>query len=83
VRAGKLECLQDDIKRYSQHGESLREISRLLKLSRNAVRRILRAGERAPATSPPCDAATLAGLEEALERARGNGVRVQKLPATR
>jgi hypothetical protein len=54
----------------------------LLKLSRNAVRRILREkdGERTP--SSPCDAATLARLEEAFKRARGNGVRVQELLAS-
>ena len=54
----------------------------MLKLSRNAVRRILREkdGERAP--SPPCDAAVLARLEEAFRRARGNGVRVQELLAS-
>jgi transposase len=63
-------------------GQSLREISRLLRLSRNAVRRILREkdGERTP--SPPCDAATLARLEEAFRRARGNGVRVKELLAS-
>jgi hypothetical protein len=46
------------------------------------VRRILREkdGERTP--SPPCDAATLAKLEEAFKRARGNGVRVQELLAS-
>src|SRR5262245_61435801 len=62
--------------------QSLREISRLLRLSRNAVRRILREkeGERVP--SPPCDAATLARLEAAFKRARGNGVRVQELLAS-
>src|SRR5262245_12459056 len=63
-------------------GQSLREISRLLKLSRNAVRRILREKESEQTASPPCDAATLARLEEAFKRARGNGVRVQELLAS-
>ena len=74
--------VRNGVKLLRAQGQSLREISRLLKLSRNAVRRILREkdGERAP--SPPCDAATLASLEEAFRRARGNGVRVQELLAT-
>jgi hypothetical protein len=57
-------------------GQSLREIGRLLKLSRNAIRRILREkdGERAPAV--------LARLEEAFKRACGNGVRAQELLAS-
>jgi hypothetical protein len=47
------------------------------------VRRILREKDREPAAaSPPCDAATLARLEEAFKRARGNGVRVQELLAS-
>jgi hypothetical protein len=54
----------------------------LLKLSRNAVRRILREKEREQISSPPCDTATLAKLEEAFRRARGNGVRVQELLAS-
>ena len=53
-----------------------------MKLSRNAVRRILREKDGARAASPPCDAATLARLEEAFRRARGNGVRVQELLAS-
>lgn len=54
----------------------------MLRLSRNAVRRILREkdGERAP--SPPCDAAVLARLEDTFRRTRGNGVRVQELLAS-
>jgi transposase len=60
-------------------GYSLREISRLLKLSRNTVRRILRGQERAAAASSPCDAQTLSRLEDAFRRA--NVVRVQQLLA--
>src|SRR5215469_14152265 len=64
-------------------GQSLREISRLLKLSRNAVRRILREKDGEPAqASPPRDGAVLARLEEAFQRARGNGVRVKELLAS-
>lgn len=59
----------------------MREISRLLKLSRNTVRRILRMPERRAAEAPPCEAQTLASLQAAFERARGNVVRVQELLA--
>jgi transposase len=53
-----------------------------LKLSRNTVRRILREKKGDRTLSSPCDAATLARLEEAFRRARGNGVRVQELLAS-
>jgi hypothetical protein len=51
-----------------------------LKLSRNAVRRILRAREQG-ATPPACEPQVLARLEDAFARARGNVVRVQQLLA--
>jgi len=53
-----------------------------LKLSRNTVRRILREHEREAAVSSPCDAQTLAALEDTFRRARGNVVRVQQLLAS-
>jgi hypothetical protein len=59
----------------------LREISRLLKLSRNTVRRILRAPAPRVSPPPPCDEATLALLRSCFERARGNVVRAQALLA--
>jgi transposase len=74
--------IRNGVKLLKRQGESLREISRLLKLSRNAVRRILREKEREQPPSPPCDAATLARLEEAFRRVRGNGVRVQEVLAS-
>src|SRR6516165_9905354 len=74
--------IRNGVRLLRAQGQSLREISRLLKLSRNAVRRILREKEREQTPSPPCDAATLAKLEEAFRRARGNGVRVQELLAS-
>ena len=74
--------MRNSVRLLRAQGQSLREISRLLKLSRNAVRRILREKDGARAPSPPCDAATLARLEEAFRRARGNGVRVQELLAS-
>jgi transposase len=74
--------IRNGVRLLKRQGQSLREISRLLKLSRNAVRRILREKEGGQTPSPPCDAATLARLEEAFKRARGNGVRVQELLAS-
>ena len=63
--------LRNGVRLLKAQGQSLREISRLLKVSRNAVRRILREKDRQPrAASPPCDAATLARLEDAFKRAR-------------
>jgi transposase len=62
-------------------GKSRREIGRLLALSRNTVRRILRAGEDPARPEPPGDEATLAKLKSAFERARGNAVRIRELLA--
>ena len=59
----------------------MREISRLLALSRNTVRRILRAPETAAAAATPGDEEALAKLKAAFARARGNVVRVQELLA--
>jgi len=73
--------IRNGVKLLRAQGQSLREISRLLKVSRNAVRRILREKDGERTLSPPCDAAVLARLEEAFKRARGNGVRVQELLA--
>src|SRR5215467_2695763 len=74
--------IRNGVKLLRTQGQSLREISRLLKLSRTAVRRILREKDGERGSSPPCDAATLARIEEAFRRARGNGVRVQELLAS-
>lgn len=62
-------------------GHSLREISRLLALSRNTVRHILRQPGGNVAETPPCDEATLGRLKAAFTRARGNVVRVRELLA--
>jgi transposase len=62
-------------------GHSLREISRILAMSRNTVRRILRAPAGNVAQTPPCDEATLGRLKAAFARARGNVVRVRELLA--
>jgi transposase len=71
--------IRNSVRVLKAQGQSLREISRLLKLSRNAVRRILRDGEAA--ASPPCEPQTLARLEDAFARAGGNVARVQQLLA--
>jgi transposase len=73
--------IRDSVRVLKTQGHSLREISRLLKLSRNRVRRILRAHDGESPASPPCDAQTLSRLEDAFGRARGNVVRVQQLLA--
>jgi transposase len=73
--------IRSAIRTLQAQGRTLREISRLLKLSRNTVRRVLRTPERDAAEAPPCEAQTLASLQAAFERARGNVVRVQELLA--
>jgi transposase len=69
------------VRTLQAQGRSLREISRLLKLSRNTVRRILRRPEPLTAAAVPCDTATRERLETAFERARGNAARIQQLLA--
>ena len=69
--------IRNSVRVLKAQGQTLREISRLLKLSRNTVRRILRDGEAAEA--PPCEPQTLARIEDAFARARGNVARVQQL----
>src|SRR5258707_14738876 len=71
--------IRNSVRVLKAQGQTLREISRLLKLSRNAVRRILR--EREVAGVPPCPAPTLAKLDDAFARAGGNVTRVQQLVA--
>jgi transposase len=75
--------IRSSVRVLKAQGHSLREISRLLKLSRNTVRRILHAHDRESETaaSPPCDAQTLSRIEDAFIRARGNVVRVRQLLA--
>jgi len=67
------------VRAMKDQGRSLHEISRALKLSRNTVRRILRAQPRGEAEYAPCDAHTLAQVQSCFERARGNVVRVREL----
>ena len=70
--------IRDAVRTLRTQGQSLREISRGLKLSRNTVRRILRTASPA-AQERQCLGVTLAYLKSAFERAQGNVVRVQQL----
>jgi transposase len=69
--------IRNSVRVLKAQGQTLREISRLLKLSRNTVRRILRDG--GIAAPPPCEPQTLARLEDAFARAKGNVARVRQL----
>ena len=72
--------IRQSVRTLQAQGHSVREISRLLKLSRNTVRRVLRAAAQ-PVPTPPCAPQTLARLQAAFEKARGNVARVQQLLA--
>jgi len=67
------------VRTLAAQGQSLREISRLLQLSRNTVRRILRGREPPAEATRPAAAPHREQLEPLFERARGNVVRVQQL----
>ena len=69
------------VRTLQAQGRTLREISRLLKLSRNTVRRILRHADAAAQEAAPFDAATRDRLEAAFERVGGNAVRIQEILA--
>ena len=71
----------NSVRTLQAQGRSVREISRLLKLSRNTVRRILRAPEPAAHVTPACPEHLLAALQSSFERARGNVARAQQLLA--
>src|SRR6266850_7694683 len=68
------------VRTLAAQGRPLREISRLLKLSRNTVRRILR-GSEPPSERTCAAAARREQLEPLFERAGGNVVRVQQMLA--
>ena len=60
----------------------LREISRLLKISRNTVRRVLREETNPPQRKPTGKwQSVVSQLPELHSRARGNAVRIQELVA--
>src|SRR5271166_3588936 len=73
--------IRDAVCTLQARGRSLREISRSLALSRNTVRRILRQPNRSMVEAAACDEATLARLQAAFERTRGNVVRARELLA--
>jgi len=73
--------IRSAVRTLQAQDHSLREISRLLALSRNTVRRILRERDSNVAEAAPCDDATLVRVKAAFERARGNVVRVRELLA--
>jgi transposase len=72
--------ISSSVRALRNQGHSLHEISRLLRLSRNTVRRILRQAV-APAAEPPVDTALQQRLKEVYERAKGNAVRMAQILA--
>lgn len=72
--------IRNTVRVLKERGRTLREISRLLKLSRNTVRRILREPD---AMAPrPCRPQMQGRLEDAFMRCGGNVVRMRQLLAT-
>lgn len=73
--------IQTAIRTLQAQGQSVRHIARLLKLSRNAVRRVLRgAAERSDVSAAAAlEPNTRQALLECFERARGNAVRIREL----
>jgi len=70
--------IRDAVQTLQAQGKSLREISRVLRLSRNTVRRIVR--PHGPAEEDKeCDSVPLAYLKSAFERAQCNVVRMGEL----
>ena len=64
-----------------QQGTGLREISRVLHLSRNTVRGILREPQGVPTPEPTMDEATQQRLAQVYGRAKGNAVRMRQILA--
>ena len=62
-----------------QQGRPLREISRTLKVSRNAVRRVLRQDKRQSPKENPQHQAILEVLPALYPRCKGNGVRIREV----
>jgi transposase len=73
--------MRQSVQTLHRQGLAVREISRLLKLSRNTVRRLVQLPADSPADTPSegCPAPVLLWLVPAFERARGNGVRIQEM----
>lgn len=73
--------IRQAVRALTGQGKGQREIARLLGLSRNTVKRILRSCEEEPADRPPCSEAMLTRLKSAFAQARGNIVRARELLA--
>lgn len=71
--------IREAILALRQQGRGLREISRTLKVSRNAVRRVLRQHEPKPPRKNPEYQAILEVLPEIYQRCKGNGVRIREV----
>ncbi|CAM4208234.1 hypothetical protein [Roseateles saccharophilus] len=71
----------NSVRTLQAQGLHLREISRLLRLSRNTVRRILREPVAAPARVAAVDEAMQRRLAEVYARAQGNAVRMGQILA--
>ncbi|MGA8055635.1 MAG: IS21 family transposase, partial [Burkholderiales bacterium] len=69
------------VRALRDQGRSLHEISRLLRLSRNTVRRILREQDAPRATGAP-QAAVQQRLKDVYARAQGNAVRMAQILAS-
>jgi hypothetical protein len=66
--------IRQSVQTLHQQGLAIREISRLLSLSRHTIRRILRSPVLAAAREPACPAPVRLWLPAAFARVRGNGV---------
>jgi len=74
------ETIRQAILTLKEQGRPLREISRALKVSRNTVRRVLRAGPHPKAAPEDPRVQATAGLLPALFReCKGNAVRIQEI----
>ena len=73
--------IRNSVLTLQRQGNSLREIGRVLHLSRNTVRAILRAPQVAVTTPEPLDAALQQRLADVYARARGNAVRMAQILA--
>jgi hypothetical protein len=75
------EPIRQSVQTLLAQGHSLRTVSRLLKLSRNSVRRIVRGAGPRGEPCAPCAEATLAAVRQAMARAQGNASRALQLLA--